>query len=32
MTIFFREYNMFLYPKFMLTVSYNHGNPVIYNE
>ena len=28
---FFREYNMFLCAKFMLTVSHNHGNPIIYN-
>ena len=32
MTIFFKEYNMFFCPKFTLTVSHNHGNPIIYNE
>ena len=25
----FREYNMYIVPKFMLTVSYD-GNPIIY--
>ena len=30
MTIFFREYNMFVSDKFVITVS-NSGNPVINN-